>query len=69
MPVIICQWAWQWDAFALEQGLPQGSPRPNCVRLYFRRWLRRAGPSSSLQTTREVPCNVNSESHERATRS
>ena len=24
------------------QGLTQGSPHPNCFRLYFRRWLRRA---------------------------
>jgi len=24
------------------RGLPQGSPHPNCFRLYFRRWLRRA---------------------------
>ena len=24
------------------RGLTQGSPHPNCFRLYFRRWLRRA---------------------------
>ena len=44
LQIALAAWRLQPGACRLQgyRGLTQGSPPPNCFRLYFRRWLRRA---------------------------